>query len=534
MDSLSRRELLASLLGLSAACQARRPRRTIDGQVFGANDRLGHQLRDGLAPAAQKTREVPIVIAGGGVAGLSAAWRLLRSGVRDFEVLELDEEAGGTSRGGRNAVSPFPWGAHYVPCPLGHARALTELLVEAGVAERGPDGALSFDEDQLCRAPQERLFIGGRWSEGLYPHVGASADDLRQLAQLQAEVRRLADLRDSRGRRAFAVPVAHGSDDEQVLALDRLSAQQWLDARGLTSPRLRWYVEYACRDDFGATLAQTSAWAALHYFASRQEQGRTQELLTWPEGNARLVGHLARAVGHRLRTGVAVTRIDASQRGAVVHTFEPRTGRAEQLRAGQVILAVPRAFAARMLRDERTAREASLFPTSAWLVCNLTLSRAPLSRGFPLAWDNVLYGSKSLGYVVATHQRDSAPGPTVWTWYLPLTDDDPGAGRRRLLALSHAEIAELALADLRRPHPDIDECVSRLDAWKWGHAMVRPSPGLALSAARRAASLPRGALHFAHTELSGLALFEEAQHHGVRAAEEVLAARGVAWSTLLD
>jgi hypothetical protein len=33
-------------------------------------------------------------------------------------------------------------------------------------------------------------------------------------------------------------------------------------------------------------------------------------------------------------------------------------------------------------------------------------------------------------------------------------------------------------------------------------------------------------IHFAHSDLSGFALFEEAQDHGLRAAEEVLAALG--------
>src|SRR5262249_51358958 len=39
------------------------------------------------------------------------------------------------------------------------------------------------------------------------------------------------------------------------------------------------YIEYACRDDYGALAAQTSAWAGIHYFASRvhDEQGP----LTW-------------------------------------------------------------------------------------------------------------------------------------------------------------------------------------------------------------------------------------------------------------
>ena len=36
----------------------------------------------------------------------------------------------------------------------------------------------------------------------------------------------------------------------------------WLGERGLTSERLRWFVEYACRDDYGSRLEQTSAWAA--------------------------------------------------------------------------------------------------------------------------------------------------------------------------------------------------------------------------------------------------------------------------------
>ena len=37
-------------------------------------------------------------------------------------------------------------------------------------------------------------------------------------------------------------------------ALDCLSMAEWMDARGFTSPRLRWFVEYATRDDYGTLL----------------------------------------------------------------------------------------------------------------------------------------------------------------------------------------------------------------------------------------------------------------------------------------
>ena len=41
----------------------------------------------------------------------------------------------------------------------------------------------------------------------------------------------------------------------------------------------------------------------------------------------------------------------------------------------------------------------------------------------------------------------------------------------------------------------------------------------------QAARAPLGRLHFAHTDLSGMALFEEAQAWGVRAADAILAER---------
>jgi hypothetical protein len=60
-----------------------------------------------------------------------------------------------------------------------------------------------------------------------------------------------------------------------VTSLDRVSMSEWMDARGLTSPRLRWWVDYACRDDYGMTLDHTSAWAGLFYFCSRAPAPKT-------------------------------------------------------------------------------------------------------------------------------------------------------------------------------------------------------------------------------------------------------------------
>jgi hypothetical protein len=63
--------------------------------------------------------------------------------------------------------------------------------------------------------------------------------------------------------------------------------------------------------------------------------------------------------------------------------------------------------------------------------------------------------------------------------------------------------------------------------------MVRPTVGLIRGGALQAARAPLGRIHFANTDLSGMALFEEANHHGVAAAEAVLTARGVPFRSSL-
>jgi hypothetical protein len=128
---------------------------------------------------------------------------------------------------------------------------------------------------------------------------------------------------------------------------------------------------------------------------------------------------------------------------------------------------------------------------------------------------------------VATHQRGLDRGPTVFTYYYPLCDANAKAARTRLLSLDWQACADIALADLRRAHPDLRGLVERLDVMRWGHAMIRPRPGFIWGGARRAALRPYRGIHFANADLSGVGLFEEAFDHGVRAAEEVLAARGI-------
>jgi Flavin containing amine oxidoreductase len=539
MSSFTRRELLAAFLGVPvaiAACHSDSSPAFPAGEIVGASDGIGHRLRDGLSiePPADAWQRVGVVIVGGGVAGLSAAWRLLKNGFEDFVLLELEPAPGGTARNGESPLVAYPWGAHYIPAPLKENATLISLLDEMGILEgRDENDEPLVAEQFLCRDPEERVFYRGRWYEGLYLRAGANAEDLAQQERFNAEVNRWVGWRDARGRRAFAIPVEASSDDVEVTALDKMTMANWMNARGFSSPRLRWLIDYACRDDYGLTLDQTSAWAGIFYFASRVSRagGESRPLITWPEGNGRLVSHLYGKSKSKVRLGIAAAKItplesDGKQKVEVVGVDANARG-AIGFHADRVIFAAPQFLTPYLIKDYRERRPPHVaeFQYGTWMVANLFLKDRPVSRGFPLAWDNVLYESPSLGYVVATHQRGLDRGPTVFTYYYPLCDENPRAAREKLWSMDWRACADVALTDLSLAHSDLRALVQRLDVMRWGHAMIRPRPGFIWGGARAAAIKPFRGIHFAHTDLGGVALFEEAFHHGIRAADEVLAVK---------
>ena len=160
---------------------------------------------------------------------------------------------------------------------------------------------------------------------------------------------------------------------------------------------------------------------------------------------------------------------------------------------------------------------------SPWLTANLTLDRLPREKGSEACWDNVIMDSPALGYVVATHMSlRTRIEKTVWTYYWALADGEPAVVRQRLLTQNWRVLKDAILDDLSRAHPDIRECVSRVDIMRLGHAMARPVPGFLTSAVRKNLASGKAPVYFANSDLSGFSIFEEAQYRGVAAADRVL------------
>jgi hypothetical protein len=174
------------------------------------------------------------------------------------------------------------------------------------------------------------------------------------------------------------------------------------------------------------------------------------------------------------------------------------------------------------------------FTYAPWITAAVTLDRSPGGPGAQLAWDNISWTSDSLGYVVNTHQSlSSEPGATVVTWYMPLSEQSPADARRMMLSRSLGDWQATVEADLLQTNPDLRGAIRRIDLWRWGHAMIRPQPGFFFGGAREAAATQRPPLFFAHSDLSGLSLFEEANYRGTLAAEDAMTHLGIPHSSLL-
>lgn len=531
--SLRRRTLLAAAgaVPLGSACA---PATTsYDGGWVGAGVGRGHAWRD-AAPAAAPTsaKRTAVAVIGAGIAGLAAARTLRRAGIDDLRVFELEDDAGGNARGHAIAGIACPLGAHYLPLPGPQAREVAEWLHELGLA-RSEHGRTVWDERHLCHAPQERLLLRqgneGRWIDGLLPLSDPGASTLAALQRYARAVREAQRL-------GFSQPTLRSPWTSAHAALDAQTFDAWLAANGHDDPALRWYLDYCCRDDFGAGSAQVSAWAGLHYYASRHgfhaPGGEREEpldpVLTWPEGNAWLARRLAAGLDERLATGAVVERITPSRHEVAVDVLDARSGERTRWIARRAIVCVPVFVAARLIDAPPPALgdAARAMRYAPWLVANLHV-REPLAQrlGAPPAWDNVLHDSAALGYVDARHQAlDPRPGATVLTHYWALGGDTPAqaaANRRALLDRPWRDWARAVLDDLAFAHPDLERKTARIDLMRYGHAMAIPVPGLrghaGLNALGRHGAAAGERLHFAHADLSAQSSFEEAYTRGTLA-----------------
>lgn len=292
-EGITRRAVIAALAATGAAAMLPRPARA---RIGGSG---------------------PVVIVGGGIAGLSALWHLTRAGV-DARLFEARTRLGGRIYTERARGQPaFEVGGQLVNSDHADMHALTR---EFGVAlidrKVGPHRTMILAGSQ--EISRERLVAGLRGIAG----------------QIDIDSRRL------------------DQDYARVAAeLDRMSFTGYLDrhARLIPEPWVRELMEATARTEYGVEPAAASAIQLV--FNLPTVQGRSIEVLSRSDerflmagGSSALVEAMGRRMAGRIATYRRATRIDGRPDGGARVTFS----NGETIDAAAVIVTTPAAIMSRI------------------------------------------------------------------------------------------------------------------------------------------------------------------------------------------
>lgn len=490
----------------------------------------GHQLREQTTSFSEGQNIYrKVVIIGGGISGLSAAYHLKKRGLNDILILELDEQYGGNSAYGSNPHSEYPYGAHYLSLPNPDNQPLISFLLDKGIITGfDSSGQAVFNETDLCFDPEERLLIRGTFQDGLVPNYGVSPQEKQEINRFFDLVEKFRRKKGEDGQYFFNIPRRLCSNDPELDPLDTLFFKDFLTENGFNSPYLLWYLNYCCRDDFGGGLDKVSAWAGINYFASHRPQPSNTDsarVLTWPEGNGRLVKLISSDLIEKIQTGCLVKHIRMNDNGIQVEYLDFNQKESVKINCDYCVAAIPPFILSRIL-DKHISYpfdHVSSLQHTPWMVAAVTLTHIPEGRGSVTCWDNVAYGTASLGYIHNQHQHlKQVTGKPVISIYINYDQLPAQKTRKEIQKYSIQQWEEIITSELELIHPGISEAIEEIEVCVWGHGMILPSPGLSRGRLLKDLSRPLGnRLFFAHSDLAAYSTFEEAFDQGYQAAEKI-------------
>jgi monoamine oxidase len=447
-----------------------------------------HALRDGAVfRVPRPTRHVPIVIVGGGAAGLAAADAL---GDLPLVLLEKEPEAGGNATGGAWRGVGFSTGTSYNADPV-----VRDLAADLGVPLHpidSVDGLIVND-----------ILVPEFFTRGVVraPYPQTVRDAFRRF-----------------------VDTWRGHDvDHELYHLDNLPFAEILKDY---PPEVHAFFDSFGPNNWGARVRDTSAYVGIQ--SAQWLGGLEPDRLTGAEG----FGALTRALADRVRSrgagrivpGAAVIRVEpdgdrvrvayvrpgaaaggagaAGAMGAAADASDPGGWPVECLSADTVIVAAPKLIAKHLVaglpEDQRKAMERYRY--IPYLVANLCFDGVVYDGSFDV---NVPAPDAMSDFVVADWATRRGQGdrnrPTVLSCYMPQLEED------RALYLDEAEIRAAAL-----------RAVDRIDRWFPGaadkcreiHVRARGHPmfmGLCGLMTRwgPVSCRPHGPIHFAGSDGAG-------------------------------
>jgi oxygen-dependent protoporphyrinogen oxidase len=396
-----------------------------------------------------------VIVVGGGIAGLAAAWEL-----RDRRVLlvEATDRLGGRIRSERRGNYWLNFGAHVFAAP---ESASGRLLAAAGVTARPVPGRLtaaSLNGKIVADGPVElfpfRLPMSGHSRLAL----------ARTGVKLRLAVRKYAAIA---APRSGEVPA-----DRQMRMLAFLGDQSFAEFTGPLPEDADALLRSTLTRSSGEP-EELAAGYGVGYFhlVWNRVAGLSRNIIG---GSGAVIDALALGLGDRARTNAQVAVVERERDGVRVHFVE--AGRQREIRARAAVVATPayvtRAIVADLPPDTADALKA--IPYGPYVVGALfTREQAPMP------WDDL--------YALATPKRSfSMLFNTANVLRDPRRTRHPGGSlmvyaaanlARQLAGLDDSKVAERFLADFQGLFPNAREFVEEIVIHRWERGLPYPRPG---------------------------------------------------------
>jgi protoporphyrinogen/coproporphyrinogen III oxidase len=464
------------------AAQAGDAQKNHPADVDGEDNRICHQVRDGkifTRPASSARHDV--VIVGGGVSGLTAAYRLQH---RDFLLLEKEPHWGGNAYAMDYEGSVYATGSAFLTKDE-HAYPFSKEIGLEPLPVNSPDASIIHGE-----------LVLDTWGEGLskLPYSESIREGFKKFKKEMLAI----DV-EKRGKELFNKPFS------DFLKGYPAELKQWWDNFGPSN--------------WGATSEDTAAALAIGTLREMADESGTDDRYTWPGGlgaiTKKLAGILQAKYKERMVAGATTVAV-VSEKEAVQVTYMVG-GELKTVTAKAVIMATPK-FITRRIVDGLPEKQSDAMHQIRYIpypVVNLIFDKPVFNHGY----DTWCPGNAFTDFVVADWVIQKQPGYrqkfNILSCYAPLREQDRG---QLLNETGARNIAANVLTDFQKLMPGFNVDPLEVHIYRRGHPLYMSTPGL-YTQVQPLVRHPMDRVFFANTDSEGP---ESTTNEGIRAAQRAV------------
>jgi protoporphyrinogen oxidase len=453
-------------------------------EVDGEHNEICHKVRDKGSKVFSRppaTAQHDVVIVGGGVSGLAAAYRLQH---RDFLLLEKEPHWGGNAYAMEYDGDVYATGSAFLTKDE-HAYPFAKEIGLEPLPVNCSDPSIIHGE-----------LIPDTWGEGL--------DKLPYSTSVRESFKKFR-------KEMLAIDV-----EKNVSELYNKPFSAYL--KGYPVELKQWWDNFG-PSNWGATSEETAAALAILNLQEMAEESRVDDRYTWPGGLGAITKKLASILEarHKDRMIAGATTVAVVPEKETVQVTYILHGQPTTVSAKAVVMATPKFITRRIIEGLPDTQDDAMGKIHyiPYPVVNLIFDKPVFNQGY----DTWCPGNTFTDFIVADwvihKQPEYKQKHNIITCYTPMSEDDRGyllteAGTRK--------IAANVLADFQKLMPSFNVDPIEVHIYRRGHPLYKTTPGL-YTRVQPLARHPMDRVFFANTDSEGP---ESTTNGGILAAQRAV------------